>query len=130
MNDDYLNAMIEIFAAIDPIPLARPRLNTKTRQAYYPRRSQHFKKALAYISKAQMKDKPPLAGKLKVDIELCRNVKIDSKKFGDVDNHQKAIFDALNGIAFADDSQIIEVKCAKFKGKEPYIRIIIEEIID
>ena len=122
--------MIEIFAELDPIPLARPRLNTKTRQAYYPRRSQHFKKALAYISKAQMKDKPPLAGKLKVDIELCRNCKIDSKRYGDVDNHLKAIFDALNGITFTDDAQIVSVLCTKFKGKEPYIRIIIEEIID
>ena len=121
---------IEIFAAVDPIPLARPRVNTKTRQAYYPARSQHFKKTLAYIAKAQMKGKPPITGRLKVDIELCRNVKVDSKRYGDVDNHLKAIFDALNGITFTDDAQIIEVKCAKFKGKEPYIRIIIEEIID
>ena len=121
---------VEIFAAVDPIPLARPRVNTKTRQAYYPARSQQFKKTLAYIAKAQMKGKPPITGRLKIQIELCRNCKIDSKKFGDVDNHLKAIFDALNGITFTDDAQIVSVLCTKFKGKEPYIRIIIEEIID
>lgn len=32
----------------------------------------------------------------------------------DVDNVTKAILDALNGIAFSDDRQIVQVTCAKW----------------
>ena len=117
--------MITIKANIDPVPLARPRVNTKTRQAYYPVRSQQFKKALAYIAKEQMNGKPPITGRLKIQIELCRNVKVDSKRYGDVDNHLKAIFDALSGVVFDDDSQIVSVHCTKFTDKKPFIKIIV-----
>ena len=120
--------MIKFVAEIKPVPLARPRVNTKTRQAYYPQRDRDFKKALGIIGKAAMHGREPLTGKLKITIDLYKNCKIDSKKFGDVDNHQKAIFDALNGICFADDSQIVKVICNKHKDKFERIEIKIQEV--
>ena len=120
--------MIKFTAEIKPVPLARPRVNTRTRQAFYPQRSKKFKKALGIIGKAAMHGREPLTGKLKVTIDLYKNCKIDSQQFGDVDNHQKAIFDALNGICFVDDRQIVEVVCNKHKDKFERIEIKIEEV--
>ena len=110
------------------MPLARPRVNTRTRQAFYPQRSKDFKKALGIIGKAAMHGKQPLTGKIKITIDLYKNCKIDSKQFGDVDNHQKAIFDALNKICFADDCQIVKAVCNKHKDKFERIELKIEEV--
>ena len=75
-----------------------------------------------------MRGRQPLTGKLKITIDLYKNYKVDSIGYGDVDNHQKAIFDALNGICFADDSQIVEVICNKHKDKFERIEIEIGEV--
>ena len=121
--------MIKFTAAIEPIPLARPRVNTQTRQAFYPKRSADFKKALSLIAKSAMRGKKPLSGQLKIRLNLYRKFSPTSQMFGDVDNHQKAIFDALNGICFEDDKQICEVICRKFQDKkDPRIEIEIEEV--
>ena len=119
--------MIKFTAEIEPVPLARPRINTRTRQAFYPQRSKDFKKALGIIGKVAMHGREPMTGKLKITIDLYKNCRIDSKRYGDVDNHQKAIFDALNEICFADDCQIVKVICNKHKDKNQRIEIQIEE---
>ena len=119
--------MIKFTAEIEPVPLARPRINTRTRQAFYPQRSKDFKKALGIIGKAAMRGREPMTGKLKITIDLYKNCRIDSKRYGDVDNHQKAIFDALNKICYVDDCQIAKVICEKHKDKNQRIEIQIEE---
>ena len=75
-----------------------------------------------------MKGKPPLSEKLKVNVKIFKNVKVDSKRFGDGDNHLKAVFDALNGIVWEDDSQIVKGTFEKFKDKDPHLIIEIERI--
>lgn len=120
--------IIKFTAEIEPVPLSRPRINTKTRQAFYPKRSKEFKNALGLIARAAMCGRNPLTGKLKITLDLYRNRKIDSKSFGDVDNHQKAIFDALNEICFQDDCQIVKVICEKHRDKFQRIEILIEEV--
>lgn len=120
--------MIKFVAEITPVPLARPRVNTRTRQAFYPQRSIDFKNALRIIGKAAMRGREPLTGKLKVTIDLYKNCKTDSVRYGDIDNHQKAVFDALNKICFADDCQIVKVVCNKHKDKFERIEIKIQEV--
>ena len=48
----------------------------------------------------------------------------------DVDNLVKAVLDALNGVAWEDDSQIVRVCAEKFYSKDPYIYIRIRESVD
>lgn len=119
---------IKFTAKIAPVPLARSRINIKTKKIYYPKRSNDFKEALGIIARSAMCGRKPLTGKLKITLDLYRNRKIDSKSYGDVDNHQKAIFDALNKICYDDDSQIVKVICEKHKDTIPKIEIQIEEI--
>lgn len=55
--------------------------------------------------------------------------KIRHTKKCDADNIAKACLDALNGIAFYDDSQVCELSISKFYGDTPKVEIIIDEVI-
>lgn len=46
----------------------------------------------------------------------------------DVDNIEKAVLDALNGIAYKDDARVCRTSCAKFYGAEPRLEITIKEV--
>lgn len=46
----------------------------------------------------------------------------------DCDNLLKCVADSLNGIAYADDSQIVTMCCDKFYGEVPRIEVTISEI--
>jgi Holliday junction resolvase RusA-like endonuclease len=46
----------------------------------------------------------------------------------DVDNCTKNIFDALNGIVYPDDKQIVELSVKKFYSETDFVKVRIEEI--
>ena len=46
----------------------------------------------------------------------------------DVDNCVKIVLDALNGVAYYDDKQVVSVSCEKYYGETGYLRISIQEI--
>jgi Holliday junction resolvase RusA-like endonuclease len=54
--------------------------------------------------------------------------KIRHTKKCDADNLAKSILDALNGIAFYDDSQVCELSVSKLYSDEPRAEITIREI--
>ena len=56
--------------------------------------------------------------------------KIRPTKKPDIDNVLKSIFDALNKVAFNDDTQIVEIQCAKYYSNEPRVEVVIEEIVN
>ena len=53
---------------------------------------------------------------------------IRPSKKPDIDNCIKSITDALNAIAYKDDSQIVEVHARKYYSDEPRTEVIIEEV--
>jgi len=48
-------------------------------------------------------------------------------KIPDTDNIIKIVADALNGVAYRDDAQIVRVEASKFYGEKPRLFIRIEE---
>lgn len=46
----------------------------------------------------------------------------------DVDNCTKNIFDALNGIVYPDDKQIVELSVAKYYSDTDYVKVRIMEV--
>lgn len=75
-----------------------------------------------------MKGKEPLSGEISAVVRLYRKYKPAARNFGDVDNHLKAIFDGMNQIVFADDSQITKCVVEKFTDKnKPRAEIEIEQ---
>jgi Holliday junction resolvase RusA-like endonuclease len=71
--------------------------------------------AVAYSA---MNGREPMTGELSAVVKLYRRYKTTARIFGDVDNHLKALFDGLNGIVFADDSQIVQCKVSKHTDKK------------
>lgn len=58
---------------------------------------------------------------------LCRDGSIVPNKRPDLDNIYKAVADALNGYAFADDSQIVEIVAWKEYAEDPFVEVVIDE---
>ena len=60
--------------------------------------------------------------------EQARNRKIYPTNRPDIDNLAKIVMDALNRIAYADDSQIVQLVINKQYSDEPMIEVLIDEI--
>lgn len=48
----------------------------------------------------------------------------------DCDNIIKVVLDALNGVAYYDDKQVVSVSCDKYYGETGYLRVKIQEITE
>lgn len=81
-----------------------------------------FKSDIAVLAKRQ--GAKILTGDLSVTFRVYR-----PKKTGDLDNRLKISQDALKGICFCDDKQIIEIHAFRFDDKaNPRIEIDLKEI--
>lgn len=70
--------------------------------------------------------KPPKKSKKVVKDMLDWHI-LPTKK-PDVDNIAKIILDALNGVAWDDDTQVVDLLVYKRYEEEPFVKVIIEEI--
>lgn len=70
---------------------------------------------------------PPKSARKKDKIEMLTNRILPEKK-PDVDNIAKIILDALNGIAYKDDSQVVDLSVKKCFAAEARVYVHIEEI--
>lgn len=81
-----------------------------------------FKSDIAVIAKKQ--GARVLSGDLSVTFRVFR-----PRRIGDLDNRLKISQDALKGICFADDKQIIEIHAFRFDDKaNPRIEIDLKEV--
>ena len=71
--------------------------------------------------------KPP-KGKSKKVVEDMLNGRILPTKKPDADNVAKIILDGLNGVAWDDDTQVVEMMVIKRYSNEPMVAVIIEGI--
>lgn len=110
---------------LEPVPLARPRVNTTNRGRYLPAKSRKFQDDLKAIVRANFSQQP-FENPLSVTLHFYRPRKTTAQNFGDIDNLAKAVLDACNGIIWQDDRQIEELHAFKHKGKGK----IILEVID
>ena len=104
---------------------------------YTDAKTRAYEKALAWAGKAAMGGRKPLLGPLAVTVDAVFGVprswsrrERDAALAGvrrptgapDCDNVFKTI-DALQGIVFANDSQIVEARITKRYGEEPMLRV-------
>lgn len=72
---------------------------------------------------------PIPASTTKKDRQLICSGKLFPTKKPDADNVAKVICDALNGVAYGDDTQIIKLSILKaYTGEQPRVQVCIEEI--
>ena len=111
----------------EPIPLARPRFSRNG--AYLSQRSRDYRKIVQQAAQVAMAKFAPMTGELFCRLNFYRKFKATCRNFGDLDNHIKAILDALNGIVFADDAQIVQCTASKHTDKtNPHVTIEIGEL--
>lgn len=98
---------------------------------------------LCYSDYAMLHGWKPIEGAVRAEIEVFMPIpKSDSKKNKalkldgairptikcDCDNAAKSILDSLNGIAYKDDSQVVELLVKKFYSDEPNVCVKLIEL--
>lgn len=116
-----------------PIPKARPRINTTSHRAYTPVKTKKFEELVRfeYLRSNEKKTevgavvlgvlfKMPIPVKTKkADVKKMMNGKLLPIKRPDLDNLVKSILDGLNGVAYLDDNQVIEINAKKIYSETP-----------
>ena len=116
---------IRIVIPSEPVPLARARFSGS--HVYQPKRNREYRAIVQQAARSVMGNRPPMTGEVTATVKLYRRYRPTTRIFGDVDNHLKAIFDGLNGIAFEDDAQVVRCLVEKFKdAKDPRAEITLE----
>ena len=132
----------ETFFAIDPVSKGRPRF-TRTGRTYTPKKTANFEKAVAkyYIEEHGELFVGPIEVKLVFQMPIPKGFPkralkqieegtLKHTKKPDIDNLGKAVLDALNGIAFEDDSHITKLTLVKRYSQYPGITMTITEDVD
>ena len=122
----------------DPVGKERPR-HTKTGHTYTPEKTKkyEYKVQSAYTDcMGGMMDGPVMLdiiayyqipqSKSKKEREAMQAGQIRPTKKPDIDNVVKAVADGLNGLAYADDSQIVSVWAEKWYSNDPRVEVSIE----
>ncbi|MDQ0158997.1 RusA family crossover junction endodeoxyribonuclease [Alkalibacillus salilacus] len=126
-----------------PVAQGRARATTFKGQArmYDPAKSKHYKHYVQ-LSAAQHKPSNLLKGPIDLTVRVYRPIPKSMPKYKrkliddgqlrpttkpDVDNYLKAIKDALNGIIWHDDSQVVNVHIEKYYDDQPRVEVEIRE---
>lgn len=131
----------------EPMGKARPRVVDG--HAYTPSRTKAYEETVRLAYKQAVKDRPDgerfwdedaqLSIQIAAFYQLPKRVsrqmrgamlsgKERPKKKPDLDNVLKIVADALNGLAYHDDSQIVYMVAGKFWAATPYVWVTISEV--
>lgn len=124
----------------NPVGKARPRM-TRSGHAYTPDKTVSYENLVKMCFIEKYTDWVPVSGeailrlnayypipksaskKKKIDMVIGE---IRPTKKPDLDNVMKAIADALNGIAYVDDSQIVTAEVRKYYDDTPRVEVVID----
>ncbi len=128
----------------EPKGKGRPRFSTQTGRAFTPKQTVNYEtlihteymvqckgfrfpddamldmRILAYYSVPKSGSKTEKAKKLANTIRPTKKP--------DMDNVVKMVADALNQVAYKDDTQIVDCQVRKFYSEQPRIEVIIQEV--
>lgn len=138
-----LTSSVVIELAGEPKGKGRPRFSRAGGFAYTPQPTRNYEAALRFAGQLAMNGAAPIEGPLKVEILAAFSVPQSwSKKKQckahtglvrptgrpDLDNIAKML-DALNGVVWRDDAQIVIAVIAKRYSDRPRLRIEVEVLI-
>ena len=129
---------------IEPVPQLRPRTSTLGGyvRVYDPPKVKNFKRILRSLAGDQYA-RPPLLGPLSVSLTFYRPVQSSISKAErerrlsneskpvvkpDTDNYIKATLDALNGVLWHDDAQIVKIIGEKRYGETGKITVSVKPV--
>ena len=144
-NPNLAEHTIDLVIEGEPVGKGRPRVTSKGSfaHAYTPSRTKNYEKLIqnTYLNKYTYED--TLQGPIKAELIayfpipesiskkkkelLLKNYEKHTKK-PDIDNVIKSVFDALNNLAFVDDSNIIQVEAKKRYSDNPRVELHLKEV--
>lgn len=134
--------MISFIIPGEPKGKGRPRMSTKTGRAFTPKDTLLYENLVKSRYWSCIGEKK-LEGEIRAFItcyykipkstsktkrELMLHDKLRPTKKPDLDNIAKVVLDSLNGIAFNDDAQVVELIIKKYYGEQPLVKVELEEI--
>lgn len=129
--------MLEFTVPTAPVAKARAR-STRSGHHYTPQKTVDFESIVAWHAKAAMAGKPLYEGALIVTlyygIPIPKNLEprikrgeiIYPTKRPDMDNYEKSVLDAMNGIVYKDDAQIVATFHKKRYTRNPRVVISVD----
>lgn len=136
--------MIDFIIPGKPVPMPRPRF-TRNGHTYNPPKAQLKKKEISILARNEMTRRsvgitdravtleincyfePPKSYTLK-KLKQISNGQLQYIKKPDVDNLAKTVLDALNGIAYNDDSQVIKMIVSKEYSDTAHTKVFVQEV--
>lgn len=132
---------MELIIPGDPMGKQRPKFNRWLKTARTPEKTVNYE---TYVKELYVNNRlPMLEGYISADITayykipkstsnkkklLMASNEILPDKKPDVDNIAKIICDSLNGIAYADDKQIVSLSIKKFYSEQPKVIVQLKNI--
>lgn len=143
-TDTSTKAVGEMCICIEGIPFVQKRARVGRRGTYDPtgRKKGRFqwKAALKMREKGLVRiDNEPIGVEMAIHVPFQKNASKRQQKAlesklsmvrGDIDNYVKAVFDALNGLAYLDDRQIVSVVATTHRSVNPRVELKIYPIED
>jgi len=125
--------MIKIIAPIMPVAWTRPQFDSKSKRVYNTKKLTDYENQIALFAKAAMRGRPPFTGEIILTAKFYRpkpkprkGAKPQVSFIGDADRYLNAVMDALQGICYDDDRQVVIAIPIKIFG-EPKVIIELEE---
>lgn len=132
-------------ALVKPVPKGRPRFACmgKHVRTYTPTTTAEFEQKIRIAARSSINPMPKFDGPLSVSIVFGmpvpkswpRKAREDAlrgvlmpKARPDIDNLEKAVLDALNGLLWVDDAQVVRKIGEKRYVEEPFVEVSVEEI--
>ncbi len=128
---------------LDPVPKGRPRFSKVGGfvRSYTPKKTSDYEAQVKSIAQSAMTREPletPLAAFLyfrlpiprsypKKRIAACLSGSERPIKKPDLDNLAKSVLDALNGVVYLDDSQLVSLHITKVYDHNPGVDIMVRE---
>lgn len=137
--------MIVFHVPGQPVGKGRPRIGRVAGHArmFTPEKTASYESTVKLFASQAMAGRPLLDGAVRVTLHIACQIpaswsqkKQASAAAGgvmpttkpDVDNVEKAIFDAMNGIVWKDDVQVVSVVKDKRYGSAPGVSVRVEEL--
>lgn len=135
--EEQINKKFSFRVKGEPVAKARPRFNSKTRMTYTKQKTRNAERLIQteYIRQGG-RNKNDYSGKVEIELVFVFPIRKSWSKVKqrgmwnkehtikpDLDNLEKTVLDALNGLAFKDDSQVCLVTKEKFWSNEAYTEI-------
>jgi Holliday junction resolvase RusA-like endonuclease len=139
--------MVTFMVEGTPVPKGRPRFARRGKfvSTYSPKTTVDYETKVSEAAKLAMGTSEPLETPVgayiyitlpcpssysKKRVAACLSGQERPTKKSDIDNYCKAIFDGMNGIVFADDSQVVSLHATKVYGTVGMVEVMVKEDLE